>query len=137
MPRKQLSAYITIQNRQFNIGFDDNSCSGKRHNRLQHSCLGKRLYEPSAKLNLQNSCCLVPHRSIALRLCRHSDGDIILFFKIFVHKEVFKLLTNISFCSYLFIYISQFFVKFHKEHVRIIIFFTDISHRTIIIVFTS
>ena len=113
------------------------SCSGKRHSRLQNSSLGKRLYEPSAKLNIQKSCYLVPHRSIALRLCRHSDGDIILFFKIFVHKKVFKLLTNISFCSYLFIYISQFFVKFHKEHVRIIIFFTDISHRTIIIVFTS
>lgn len=76
----------------------------------------------------------------AVSLCANAAtrmGDILLFFKIFVHKKVFKLLTNISFCSYLFIYISQFFVKFHKEHVRIIIFFTDISHRTIIIVFTS
>ena len=76
----------------------------------------------------------------AVSLCANAAtrmGDILLFFKIFVHKKVFKLLTNISFCSYLFINISQFFVKFHKEHVRIIIFFTDISHRTIIIVFTS
>ena len=124
-----------------------------RQSRLQHSCLGKRLYEPSAKLNIaegshstlnnstsakptiQNSTLKTQH--CAQRLCRHSDGDILLFFKIFVHKEVFKLLTNISFCSYLFINLSQFFVNFHKEHVRIIIFFTDICNWTFFIVFAS
>ena len=52
-----IESKLKIEQFKMRLRTIQHSCSGKRQSRLQLSCLGKRFYEPSAKLNIQHCAC--------------------------------------------------------------------------------